>query len=144
MNNLTCNGDKLAAIITQLSQNPASGGKHEILAEHITSAHSSLFMLSALFNVCLMHGKIYQHCMKTVFVPICKIIMVTYMMLVLQACFSCNNYLWTTSWALTIFYPTFHHFLPTLTCAVLNQNIEHGNDLCVFLLKHAAQCNIEC
>jgi len=69
--NLKCGSYKFASLIHQLPLNRIAG-KNEIFAEHITCADPNVYVyLSNLFNVCLMHGKIPQRCMKTVIVPIC-------------------------------------------------------------------------
>ena len=69
---LMCNSFKTKSLLHKLPLNHAAG-KDGIYAEHISYADSSVCnRLSSLFNVCLMHGKIPQECMRTVIVPICK------------------------------------------------------------------------
>jgi len=63
---------KIKSLLHKLPLNRSSG-KDGIFVEHIFYADSSVCNhLSSLFNVCLMHGKIPQECMKTVIVPNCK------------------------------------------------------------------------
>jgi len=62
----------LTSLLQKLPLNKASG-PHCISAEHLLYAGESLcFLLSELFNMCIVHGYVPNSCLNTTIVPICK------------------------------------------------------------------------
>ena len=67
-----CSFVSLAALLQKLPLNK-SPGPDCIAAEHLLYADESLrFLLSELFNMCIVHGYIPNSCLNTTIAPICK------------------------------------------------------------------------
>jgi len=67
----TCSVVSLTSLLQKLPLNKAPGPGC-MSAEHLLYAGESLFFLSELFNMCIVHGYIPNFCLNATILPICK------------------------------------------------------------------------